>query len=343
VTTVRIRYAGALSATDWAARHAAGDVPDALPYGLDRLGEHGFRPEALEPPGREGVLARAARRVLGEYDWSRGKAASGEIALCWDERLGVPAALRGGGPVASGVIWLTEPARGVRRGDALARRALRRAELIWTLSTAQLEVLDRWGVEDPRWLRFGVDAGFWAPGGSSREGRVLSVGNDRNRDHVTLVAGVQQVASPSRRVDLLLASRRPASVPAALGTQVEALRHAALRSEYHRAQVVAIATKPNLHCSGITAVLEAMACARPVVASATPGMGDYVRDGIDGLLVPPGDPRALAEAVAGLLDAPDLCEQMGRAGRARVEELHSTERMAEQLATLLRPLAPISA
>ena len=66
-------------------------------------------------------------------------------------------------------------------------------------------------------------------------------------------------------------------------------------------------------------VLEAMASARPVVASDVGAIGTAVRDGVTGRLVPPGDPEALAAALAGLVDRPDLRLALGAEGRRVVE------------------------
>lgn len=66
-------------------------------------------------------------------------------------------------------------------------------------------------------------------------------------------------------------------------------------------------------------IVEAMAAGRPVVASAVGPIPEIVVDGVTGLLVPPGDPAALAEAVTRLLRDPELASALGRAGRARVE------------------------
>ncbi|MGW7463601.1 glycosyltransferase [Streptomyces xantholiticus] len=64
--------------------------------------------------------------------------------------------------------------------------------------------------------------------------------------------------------------------------------------------------------------LEAMACGRPVVATAVGGQVDTVADPVTGRLVPPRDPEALARAVAGLLADPAAREACGAAGRRRV-------------------------
>jgi glycosyltransferase involved in cell wall biosynthesis len=75
--------------------------------------------------------------------------------------------------------------------------------------------------------------------------------------------------------------------------------------------------------------LEAMACGRPVVASAVGGMLDTVRPGVTGLHVPPRRPDALAEAVQQLLDDPARRADYGRAGAARVRSRYTWSRVAE--------------
>jgi glycosyltransferase involved in cell wall biosynthesis len=65
------------------------------------------------------------------------------------------------------------------------------------------------------------------------------------------------------------------------------------------------------------AAMEFMAAGKPVVATAVGGLPDLIGDGVHGLLVPPGDPEALAEALASLLHDPDRRAAMGRAGRER--------------------------
>jgi glycosyltransferase involved in cell wall biosynthesis len=76
------------------------------------------------------------------------------------------------------------------------------------------------------------------------------------------------------------------------------------------------------------AAIEAMAAARPVVATAVGGLKDLVVEGETGFLVPPGDPMALAQALDGLAEEKELARAMGEKGRARVLEHFTMERMA---------------
>ncbi len=91
-------------------------------------------------------------------------------------------------------------------------------------------------------------------------------------------------------------------------------------------------------------ILEAMAAARPVVASRVAGIPDQVVDGVTGSLVAPGDPTALAAAVAGVLGTPGQVEQMGTAGRHRYETHFAAQRVVEEYwqtyATLISRHAP---
>ena len=69
------------------------------------------------------------------------------------------------------------------------------------------------------------------------------------------------------------------------------------------------------------AALEAAACALPVVAPRVGGLPDVVRDKVTGVLHRPGDDRAAARALVGLLADPELRARMGTAARARATEL----------------------
>jgi phosphatidylinositol alpha-mannosyltransferase len=87
---------------------------------------------------------------------------------------------------------------------------------------------------------------------------------------------------------------------------------------------------PSLHGESFGVVLlEAMAAQTPIVASDLPGYRNVARAGHDALLVPPGDARALADALMHVLDRPSLAESLVVSGEARAAEF-SMDLLAER-------------
>jgi len=82
--------------------------------------------------------------------------------------------------------------------------------------------------------------------------------------------------------------------------------------------------------------LEAMACAKPVVAARVGGVPEIVVEGETGLLFPGGDAAALAQSLETLLSDPDRAESLGRAGRARAEGEFTWGRIADQYFEIYR-------
>jgi glycosyltransferase involved in cell wall biosynthesis len=76
-----------------------------------------------------------------------------------------------------------------------------------------------------------------------------------------------------------------------------------------------------------TSLLDAMACGRAIVATTAGGIPEIVEDGVNGLLVPPRDAHALADAIVRTLGDADLRGRLGRAGFERVRDRFSVERM----------------
>lgn len=83
---------------------------------------------------------------------------------------------------------------------------------------------------------------------------------------------------------------------------------------------------------------EAMALGRPAVATRTPGAGDTIEHGRTGLLVPHGDPRALADAILRVLEDAGLAAALGGAARAGADAF-CERRMAQRFAALLEEVA----
>jgi glycosyltransferase involved in cell wall biosynthesis len=87
---------------------------------------------------------------------------------------------------------------------------------------------------------------------------------------------------------------------------------------------------PSLEEGLGTSVLDAMAAGLPVVASRAGGIPEMVRDGVEGLLVPPADAPALSAAIRRVLDEPDTRAAMSRAARARVDAEFHVDRMVDE-------------
>jgi glycosyltransferase involved in cell wall biosynthesis len=87
-----------------------------------------------------------------------------------------------------------------------------------------------------------------------------------------------------------------------------------------------------------TSLLDAMAAAKPIVATSTGGIPEVVVNDVTGYLVPPRDHDAMAKAIVKLLKNAELRKQMGTAGLGRAQECFSAERMVEKTVAVYRKL-----
>lgn len=107
----------------------------------------------------------------------------------------------------------------------------------------------------------------------------------------------------------------------------------AMRAEYRRAAVMVLASQQE---NAPLSIVEAMAAARPVVATRVGGVPSLVKEGHTGLLVPPNAPEPLAEALLRLLRNQALAREMGREGRAEALRRFHPDAVAAQTAALYR-------
>ncbi|WJM17338.1 glycosyltransferase family 4 protein [Microbacterium arborescens] len=243
-------------------------------------------------------------------------------------------------PVLSGVIWATDRPTSRRRTAQrlLMQRILRRARGLWVLSEAQLPHLQQWlgpGAPTSRYIRFGIDEDFFQLADYPSDPLIVSVGGDRDRDTASLYKALGSVADTHPAVRAIVQTSSPLPPPPNT-TAVPHLSHIELRELYRRATVVVVATLPNLHASGMTVSLEAMATGRPVVITATPGLEDYIEDGATGTLVRSHEPQGLARAISRYLDAPAAAAEAGKMGREKVLRDHRSTSMAAELAKFAR-------
>ncbi len=239
--------------------------------------------------------------------------------------------------------------------EGTGRRLLNR----WTvpLTTHVVAVSDRVAAYAAREFRIppdrlttipnGVDLGHFRPAREPRQAGAPVIGCTARlhakNDHATLLRAFAQVAVRWPEAQLLLVGRGPEEQRLrALATSLGL--GSRIRFAGEQADVVSFLQQMDLYVQTSVAegmsnsVLEAMAAGLPVVATDVGGTPEVVVDGETGLLVPPRDPIALADAVRKLLEVPGWAETFGRRGRARIETHFDETRMLREVEVLLDQL-----
>jgi glycosyltransferase involved in cell wall biosynthesis len=237
-------------------------------------------------------------------------------------------------------------------GETLGRRLLNR----WTvpLGTHVVAVSERVAINAVRELHIpperlttivnGVDLVHFKPVGRVQGTRALVIGSTARlhaeHDHATLVQAFARLAVRWPDARLLLVGR--GREEARLRTLGEALGIvSSIRFVGEQADIAPWLAQMDLYAhasltAGISnSILEAMATGLPVVATAVGGTPEVVADGETGLLVPPGDPVGLAEALETLLANPTMAQTFGQAGRARIEAHFGEGLMLQRMEALL--------
>jgi L-malate glycosyltransferase len=222
----------------------------------------------------------------------------------------------------------------VPAGGPYARLLYNRAvDAVIAISKGVREALVRGGVEPDR-IRVvpsGIDVDGLAAPADARAAlrREWGIGPDavavvvlgaleRRKGHAVLLAAAAQLGRDLRYVFCGDGSER-AALEAAAGSLDGRVVFAGFRRDVPSCLAAAdVVALPSLHEGLGVAALEAMAAARPLVASRVGGLGEVVVDGETGVLVPPSDPPALAAGIARLARDPGLRARYGAGGRARV-------------------------
>lgn len=239
----------------------------------------------------------------------------------------------------------------IRAGDQLRgvidRRAARAAEHVITHSSfTQQDLRRNYGV-DSEVVRLGVDVDAFTPleaADDDSDPFVLSVGAlHKLKGHALVIDAVARIPA-ERRPRLVIVGDRGFEGPH-LQEQARRLGVALdLRASLPFPEVVALMQRATVVACGQIrepfglVPLEAMACARPVVAVDEGGLRESVRHEETGLLVA-RDPQAMADALSRLLEDPALRERYGRAGRDDVEANWRWDRYAHDVDRVLRERA----
>lgn len=169
-------------------------------------------------------------------------------------------------------------------------------------------------------------------------GRMVEV-----KDYPTLTAAfiqlIRQQPERARRARLVIVGDGPARDTCLALLQRAGLAHLAwLPGERHDIpdimQALDVFVLPSRNEGISNTILEALASGLPVVATAVGGNLELVEDGVNGMLVPPGDVAAMAQALLGYLDAPARIAEHGTHARQRAEQRFSIPAMAEAYDTV---------
>jgi glycosyltransferase involved in cell wall biosynthesis len=185
----------------------------------------------------------------------------------------------------------------------------------------------------------GVDLSAWeAPDRTRREGaplKLLFVGGDfRRKGGLVLLAALQE-ARFAWELDVVTRGE----VPAQPGVRVHrglTPGSEPLRRLYREADAFALPTLADCHS---IASLEAMAAALPVVSTHIAANPEIIEHGESGLLVPPGDPRALMQALESLAADRARLRSFARRGRALAEQKFDARRTVDALVAQARAAA----
>ncbi|WP_329579012.1 glycosyltransferase family 4 protein [Kitasatospora sp. NBC_01250] len=229
-------------------------------------------------------------------------------------------------------------------------RLFARAGALVAVSPVSLAANRRGAVRIPP----GVDTERFTPGppAAERPPTVLYVGRmDRTSAWkgvpVLLTAFAQLADQPRARLRLVgdgdaVPELRAEAERLGVAGRVEftgALTGAPLVAELQHAALLVLPSLSSAESFGMT-LIEAMACATPVVGSRVGGIPHVVDDEVTGLLVEPGDPQALAAACRRLLTDAGTAERFGTAGRRHVVEHYAWPGLTRRYLALFRALSP---
>lgn len=210
------------------------------------------------------------------------------------------------------------------------------------ITSKQRQDLIRLGVLPGRlvFIPFSIDAEFFAAAkAAAEENFILSVGRDAGRDYPTLI----KAAERTEKKIVITCARRNIPEGTAIPPNVTVRYDAGVldvRSLYARAKLVAVVSKDfdrsdGSDCSGQTVILEALAAGKAVVATSRPWIADYLTPGEDLVVVPAGNPEALARAINELAGDPTRRAALVAKGRAKVLERYTTKAFTASLMKLM--------
>jgi glycosyltransferase involved in cell wall biosynthesis len=253
------------------------------------------------------------------------------------------------GPMAKGRWWIDVALRAYE--EFVLRRTVERSDAVICASEYVRRTLPSAIVWPAEVIHPAVDTDLFCPGGPPRPYRVLFVGS------LTAATRYKGLSDLLEAIDLISKQGYPISLEVvgdgddrsryekeakSRGIAKRVLFSGPLRGErlvqaYWRSVVVAV---PSRFDNFPTVAIEAMACARPVVATKVGSVPDLIRDRENGIVVSPGNARSLADGLTEIIEDNNMASRMGDIGRRRaISNLSLAAQAAKTLALYQRVLA----
>jgi len=229
----------------------------------------------------------------------------------------------------------------------ITKKAVENIDSIICTSKTQEKFLLEYGLPKKKitFAPIGIDVRAFLAAGEkfqTTKDYIISVGRDLGRDYATLFKAVEGL-----RTEVKVLTKKEAIADLTIPKNVTILQNVPYEDvpKLHaeaRFAVVPLYDDKNTSgsdTSGQYGYLEPMAAGKAVIVSNRATVRDYIEDGTDGILVPPGDPKALREQIEKLLSNPEKAAALGAAAKAKVIEHFTSKKFAKFLATQFKKLA----
>jgi glycosyltransferase involved in cell wall biosynthesis len=191
-------------------------------------------------------------------------------------------------------------------------------------------------------IPYSIDQHFYSPPPDAVQEKnlVVSVGESRTRNYPALFKAVDglpcqvKIAASGHWYAREKRNHINGRVPENIEL-IQYLPQAELKQLYASARIVVLPIYDLVYSAGATTTLEASAMSRPVVAFRSEGITDYIIDGETGILVEPGNVKALRAAVETLIENPAEARRLGQNARQRIEELLNLENYIQKIVGVL--------
>jgi glycosyltransferase involved in cell wall biosynthesis len=311
----------------------------------------------IHQPDRKDITTfdKLAARLVGQPEhWAMARKLLGQLneddlVLCTGEDIGLPIALLFNltGMPSKLVIFAVAPHR--TRFQWLSRffNIQSQVDLFTTDTTFKVDALLQ-GLNLPSHqvslLPTPTDVNFFKPGAANPKSRpIIASAGLEQRDYQTLAIATQNLDADVKicAVSPNASSKTKVTFPTVMPANMTSRHYpwADFLQLYRDADVVVISLLQNHYSAGLTTLIEALACRRPVVMTRTPGLGATLIDMGVAIGVEPGDAAGMEKAIVHLLANPDVAAAQAQRGYELVQQQYTSEHYVQNFATLCQKLS----